>query len=148
MLWLFALACGTDPHALLSPPLVQAEVPPEDPVQDIAFEPAELDLGLVCQPTLTELEVENAGTATLQLVSIAVRGDGWDVDLAGVPGQLAPGERATLPLHTAGGVAFLEVSSDDPDESFVTVPLKADNMACPPPADTGDTGWDTGDTGL
>lgn len=141
MLVLFALACGADnDHTDLTPPRVAEHRPDEEEMQDIAFEPAELDVGRVCTPTTTEVWVENAGTATLQLVSIAVSGAGWEVDLDGVPAQIVAHQSIPLPLRTQGGVAWLEVSSDDPDEPFVQVPLISTTEGCPNFGDTGDTG--------
>ncbi len=115
-------------------------------VPDIVVDPEALDLGLVLvgDTATGEVVVENAGDGDLS-AAIRVTGAGWSTEDTRITITLAPGAQTALVLSfradAAGAYAgTLTLTSDDPDEPAVVVPLSAEAEV---DDDLDDDGWPT-----
>lgn len=108
---------------------------------DIAVTPASHDYGSVVLGSVAPrtFEVANAGSAPLQVSSIAldVAGSpGFTLDSGGGPAVLDPGQVRSVvvsfaPFTLGAASGALVVSSDDPDEPSVVVPLAGSGAEVP-----------------
>lgn len=113
-------------------PLVDSEVPDEDPVlaPDIELSPKSLSFGSLpkdCTSEAQEVTIQNVGDATLNVSEITFDGSGTsNFALSGGVTALEPGESATVlvtftPLAAKTFTVKLVVTSDDPDEPTASV---------------------------
>ena len=86
-----------------------------------------------------EIVVTNNGTGLLTYATGVVGTDAAEFEIvAGAAGSVSPTEQAPVqlrftPTRTGPASAALEISSDDPDEPVVSVPLSGYGLSDPPP---------------
>ncbi|MCK6572680.1 choice-of-anchor D domain-containing protein [Myxococcota bacterium] len=106
--------------------------PPETPTPDISPEPSSLTLLAPPGEMSAEgtLVLRNAGDAPLEVTALVVEpaGEGFSVELPTLPLVVAGGEQATVTLRYQAPdarphAATLRISSNDPDEGRLTIPL-------------------------
>lgn len=93
---------------------------------DIDVDPTSAFFSGLCDAEQTEITASNVGDADLTISAVEIAGSGWEVRTEALPIVLAPGESTVMRLTTTGGDATLRISSDDPDESAVNLPLTAE----------------------
>lgn len=107
----------------------------EDPGTPAAsVDPGSVELGHLCADGAATVTVTSDGDADLTVTGASVDGDGWTLEDPGLPVVLAPGASLALALTGAGGDATLTITTDDPAEPTVTIPLSA--VANEPPTVT------------
>jgi len=125
--------------------LVAVEVLPGSvtPVADVSVVPASHDYGSVApgEGASHTFAVHNSGGASLAVTGTSITGADaaeFQIDAGGGAFTLAPGEAHDVtvsfrPLSTGAKSALLRVTSDDPDEPVVDVPLAGTGFEPPPP---------------
>lgn len=96
----------------------------------IAVSPATLARTGACDSEPATLTVTNEGTADLTLTSVTVEG-GVDLTAPTLPLVLEPGASLPLPFTIEPGAGVVRVTSDDPVEPLVLVPITAEANAHP-----------------
>lgn len=112
------------------------------PVPDITVTPMSHNFGdILTGTTVTQnLEIRNDGTLNLNVSASSLTGvDSTEFSIlsGGAPFTLTPGDSQTLevsftPTTTGIKSAALEFTSDDPDESFLSVSLNGNGIFIPP----------------
>lgn len=92
---------------------------------DIAVDPSTVTFDAFCGARDQDVTISNVGTAPLNLSEVVVTGDGWVIATPEDADRLGPGDRTVLTLEGTDGAATLAISSDDPDEPVIEVPLAA-----------------------
>ena len=128
-MWCLLLACSDyelkadgDAEGVEDTGRPEDEEEEEDREPDLVVTPSSVALE-TCTVGSTSVVLSNEGDADLELYGVSVLGAGWTVYDATLPEVLAPGELAELDLSTTTGAADLVVSSSDPDEPELSVPL-------------------------
>ena len=102
--------------------------PPAEGSPVIVMEPAAIDLGLRCGEAPEEtvpVTFTNAGDADLHITDLSVEGEGWALGPHSLPLTLLPGEAAAVDVLGTSGSATLHVTSDDPANPTLSLPLAA-----------------------
>ncbi len=94
-----------------------------EPIIEVA--PGSIQLEGLCAPEERQVKIRNSGSTTLTITAMDVQGDGWVLQPVNLPIRLEPEEATVALLEGSEGDAVLVVSSDDPDQSIVEVPLSA-----------------------
>jgi hypothetical protein len=117
------------------------------PTPDIAIDPASHDFGTVVllSSISQEFTLSNEGAANLQVSTITLEGGDaaeFNIDNGGTGGfTLLPGEThlitvSFLPVTAGSKSTILRISSDDPDENPLDVPLSGTAVETLPPSTT------------
>lgn len=116
---LVLLASGCSDYRLAQQDGVSAPGTP-----DIRVSPESLDV-VACGETASQVQVSNVGDGTLTVSAATVQGEGWALSSSLSSFSLEPDKTEDLDLVGTEGEATLVVTSDDPDEPRVEVPLVA-----------------------
>lgn len=113
---------------------------PPTPEPNIGVNPASVDFGAAETGTTVDrtLTVSNTGTAVLEVSSVTTSGGAFTVVGPATPFSVAAGGSTTVTLRfTAGEIGpatgSLTITSNDPDEPSMLVPLSGTSTEPPPP---------------
>ena len=98
---------------------------------DIIVEPAQIDLGIICEGESTGVFVRNDGDGILEVQALAIGGSGWTIVNDPTPFELDPDELREISLSGGEGDAILDIQSNDPEEPVISVPLSAEGDQAP-----------------
>ena len=117
--------------------VVSTTPPPPEP--DIDVSPTTLDFGDVEINTSSDMDVvvSNIGTADLEVSALATTNPVFSIISPATPVTISPGNFTNVTVRfspTATGPASgdLQITSDDPDEGLVSVPLTGNGIDPPP----------------
>jgi hypothetical protein len=121
-----------DTGELIEPP--PEEPPPEEPptlIPVVDISPSEVDLGIICGRSGTEVIVRNVGTGPLDVTGIVLPGEDWTATHPPLPATLSPFEGLHISVSSREGVGSLTIETTDPENPIQVVPLSATQDAPP-----------------
>ena len=100
-------------------------------IPEILVEPDVLDVGIVCETQETSIRIKNQGNGeltveALEIQALEILGGDWEIVNAPTPFTIGEDGFRDIHLKAGAGEAVLNIQSDDPEDSLMSVSLIAE----------------------